>query len=188
MSELRRSVLMKEATSSLAKKSAMEELLTSRGTSGFPDAIISVLFQLSSVLGAMSKEHAVLLEKIENIAQKVETISKEVSVLKTTLENAATAATNLPPSSEDAWMMELQELLNSPPRIPVHGDSLDLRCSETLNPSFNLWSDPTSEWNGSTAHQESVNQGMRMKSGPKRTSKSPEPSGGMDIFKRRKLS
>jgi len=125
----------KPNTGSSAERSAMAELVISRGTPRFEDGVLSMLFGINSAVGAISRAQEVLLDKIELIAAKVETLSKEVQSMKAApLEPQA--ETSLPVPS---WMpsdAELAEWLSSPIPSPERICSPDIACSETPYQSF----------------------------------------------------
>lgn len=118
---------------SSGKKSVLQELHTSRGTSHFEDAVISAMFGVSLALGSISRSQEVLLDRIESIAQKMETLQKEVR-------------SHLPPPPSPPLEMNLQQNLpiisdeeimawlssENPEGEP--GTSPDITCSEMLYP------------------------------------------------------
>jgi len=116
---------------SSGKKSALQELRISRGTSHFDDAIISALFGVSLALGSISRSQEVLLDRIEHIAQKMEILEKEVRSLKIPdplPPQEILSPVNLPNLSEE----EIMAWLNSQPIEQVPSTSPDITCSETL--------------------------------------------------------
>lgn len=117
------------------KKSPIQELLTSRDTASFPDAVISAMFGISLALGSISKSQEVLLDKIDCIAQKLETLQNQVHYLVAQRENLEM---NLPENSNLPSEQELEAWLASPSPTRAVGISLDITCSETLWPSRNL--------------------------------------------------
>jgi len=75
----------------------------------------------------------VLLDKIESIAQRVETLSKEVLSMK---EESARIEMR---QQDRSWLPSDEEIkawLNSPVKSPTHGSIMDLTCSETPYPSL----------------------------------------------------
>jgi len=132
---------------SSAVRSAMEELRTSRGTPRFDDACLSMLLGINLAIGSMSRGQEVLLDKIESIAQKVETLKKEVTLMKELLP-ARVETTLLAPS----WLpsdLEIQEWLSSPIPSPERISSPVITCFETLSHFDNPVIDLTSQSGGS---------------------------------------
>jgi len=122
---------------SSGKKSALEGLITSRGTSHFEDAIISALFGVSLALGSISRSQEVLLDRIESIAQKMETLEREVRSLQIPAPNPP-LETNSLPSSLNVSEEEILAWLNMPVTEEVRGTSPDITCSEMLFPYVDL--------------------------------------------------
>jgi len=144
----------KQSTGSLVEKSAIQELRTFRGTPRFEDAMLSVMFGVSSQLGAISRAQEVLLDKIESIAQKAETLQKEVNSMKEALRQQEKS------SQSPSWLpsdMELKEWLNLPINSPERMCSMDLTCSETPYLSDPLLTDLPSTSDGFGDLQEWVN-------------------------------
>jgi len=82
---------------------------------------------------AMLRAQEVLLDKIESIAQRVETLSKEVLSMK---EESARIEMR---QQDRSWLPSDEEIkawLNSPVKSPTHGSIMDLTCSETPYPSL----------------------------------------------------
>jgi len=80
----------------------------------------------------MLRAQEVLLDKIESIAQRVETLSKEVLSMK---EESARIEMR---QQDRSWLPSDEEIkawLNSPVKSPTHGSIMDLTCSETPYPS-----------------------------------------------------
>lgn len=123
--------VMSAGTGSSGKKSVMKELLTSRGSSHFEDAVISAMFGVSVALGSISRSQEVLLDKIELIVQKMETLQKEVSVLqkdvKESLEMNSLSSFEMPSSQE------MEEFFNFPTPIQEVGTTPDITCYETIS-------------------------------------------------------
>jgi len=173
--------MKKPNTGSSAVRSGTQELLTSRGTPRFEDAVLSTMFGISSALGAMSRAQEVLLDKIESIALKVGTLEKEVLSMKE----------RLPPRPQEmprplpSWLPsneEIREWLNSPKNSPERICSPDLTCSEMPYLS-NLQSiDHQLMSDGSMDSQEWESLDWHIALCQEPTSKSPEPSGGMDTY------
>lgn len=115
---------------SSGKKSVLQELHTSRGTSHFEDAVIAAMYGISLALGSISRSQEVLLDRIESIAQKVEILQKEVRSLKVP-DPPSPIETNLLPSSLSLSDEEIQAWLNSPLIDQVHGTTPDITCYET---------------------------------------------------------
>lgn len=115
------------------EKLVKEELLTSKGTSRFQDALLCSLFALSSATGAITKSLEVLHQKIERIARKMETLEKEVNRPRRSgrSELEMSLQENLPELS----MEEIEAWLNSPMPTLAPGTSVDITCYETLQPS-----------------------------------------------------
>lgn len=139
---------------SSVEKLVQEELLTSKGTSRFPDAVISVMFGISSSIGAMLKSQEVLLDRIETIAQKMETLENMVFSLKEDLK--ATSERSLS-RSRSLSLEEIKGWMNSPPTTQIPGSSMELQCSETLFPEPIQSNDPEFMFDGFTDLQEWVN-------------------------------
>lgn len=119
----------KPSTGSSGEKSENQVPLIFRGTPRFEDAIVSAMFGVSSALGAISRAQEVLLDRIENIAAKVETLSKEVQLMK------GEVAERVMKQPDNSWLpsnLEIEEFLRSPIRSPERTSSLDLTCSEML--------------------------------------------------------
>jgi hypothetical protein len=113
---------------SSAERSEIQVPLISKGTSRFESGVLSFMFGISSQTGAMLRAQEVLLDKIESIAQRVETLSKEVLLMKE--ESART----LMREQDRSWLPSDEEIkawLNSPIQSPTHGSIMDLTCSET---------------------------------------------------------
>jgi len=130
----------KPSTGSSAERSVIQELLTSKGTPRFEDAIVSAMFGVSSALGAISRAQEVLLDKIESIAQKQETLLKEVQSMKVKADQPVTTL------QDHSWLpsnLEIEGWLNSPIPSPEHISSMDLTCSEMLFPLNHPVRDPT---------------------------------------------
>jgi len=107
--------------------------LTYKDTSRFESGVLSFMFGISSQTGAMLRAQEVLLDKIESIAQRVETLSKEVLSMK---EESARIEMR---QQDRSWLPSDEEIkawLNSPVKSPTHGSIMDLTCSETPYPSL----------------------------------------------------
>jgi len=86
------------------------------------------MFGISSQTGAILRAQEVLLDRIENIASKVETLSKEVQSMKVDLVKIEMR------QPETSWLPSDEAIrgwLNSPIQSPTHGSIMDLTCSET---------------------------------------------------------
>lgn len=185
MKEPSSSVRLRPSTLSLVKRPEMEELLTSRDSSRFDSAVISVMFGLSSQVGAISRAQEVLLSRIECIALRVETLLKEVQFLG---QVSLQTETNLQQSSELPSAQEIEDWLISPPRIPDVGCGADLLCSEMLNLSSHPSNDHQFQWNGSMELPVWARADVPTRPSPTPILRSQEPSGGMDTCKRKKSS
>lgn len=154
------------STGSLVRKSPIQELLTSRGSSHFEDAVISSMFGISTALGSISRQLEVLLNKTETIALKLETLQKEVTYLKKAVPVPGMMS---PPPSPLPSQMEIEAWLNSPLPIPEPGISVDLTCSETLNFSSNRNTGQIYQSNGYMGNQAQANQEQHMMNFQKHT-------------------
>lgn len=118
---------------SSGEKLEIQVPLTSRDTSRFESGVLSFMFGISSQTGAILRAQEVLLDKIENIAARVETLSKEVQSMKE--ESVRTEMR----AQDRSWLPSDEEIkawLISPTQSPTHGSGMDLTCSETLFPSY----------------------------------------------------
>lgn len=118
-------------TSSSEKRLDPKELLISRDTPHFADAVISTMFGINSAVGSILKSQRVILDRIETIAQRMETIEKEVQSLKDQL-TIKPPETSLPMNSPFALDQDLMDFINSLPPVLEHGISPDIICYETL--------------------------------------------------------
>jgi len=174
----------KPNTGSSAKKSVIQELLISRDTPAFGDAIISSMFGISVALGAISRSQEVMLDKIESIALKVEILQKEVKSMKEELSPVQET-----PSPTASWLPsneELREFLNSPLSSPERTCFPDLTCYETPYLSSLPSIDLTFPSDGSTDLLEWENLDWPTSLSPTPTSKNQEQNGGMDTYVKRK--
>lgn len=124
----------------------MEELLISRGSSSFNDGMLSMLFGINLALGSISKGQTVLLDRIEDIARRMEILEKEVKSLKK--EESVPQEPMLPEAFPQALRKDIADLENSLMNSPINGSIPDIQCYETLNSSSSPWNDPTWSWNG----------------------------------------
>lgn len=115
---------------SSGKKSPLQELHTSRGTSHFEDAVISAVFGISLALGAITRSQEVLLDRIESIAQKMETLEREVRSLQIP-SPLPCLEINSPQNLQNISDEEMMAWLNSAEFDQVLGTSVDITCSET---------------------------------------------------------
>lgn len=123
----------KANTGSSAEKSENQVPLIYKDTSRFESGVLSFMFGISSQTGAILRAQEVLLDKIENIAQRVETLSKEVLLMKE--ESVRTEMRQ----QDRSWLPSDEEIkawLNSPIQSPTPGSGMDLTCSETPFPSY----------------------------------------------------
>jgi len=123
----------KVSIGSSAERSEIQVPLTYKDTSRFESGVLSFMFGISSQTGAMLRAQEVLLDKIESIAQRVETLSKEVLSMK---EESARIEMR---QQDRSWLPSDEEIkawLNSPVKSPTHGSIMDLTCSETPYPSL----------------------------------------------------
>lgn len=132
MSNSARSSKGKPTTGLPVEKLVREELLTSKGTSRFDDAMISAMFGISSALGSISKGLEVLQEKTGHIAARMETLEREVNRPRR-LQQSALEMTS-PPNFVEWSLEDMQALMNSPMPTPGPGTSVDITCYETLSP------------------------------------------------------
>ena len=105
----------KPSTGSSEENPVNLEPLISKDTSRYEDGVLSLMFQVSSHLGHISRAQQVLLDKIEHIAAKMETLSKEVSSMKEESERTKMK------SPDRSWLpsnSEIQEWLSSPMPSP----------------------------------------------------------------------
>jgi len=117
----------KVSIGSSAERSEIQVPLTYKDTSRFESGVLSFMFGISSQTGAMLRAQEVLLDKIESIAQRVETLSKEVLSMK---EESARIEMR---QQDRSWLPSDEEIkawLNSPVKSPTHGSIMDLTCSE----------------------------------------------------------
>lgn len=116
---------------SSGKKSVIQELHTSRGTSHFEDAVISAMFGISLALGSISRSQEVLLDRIESIALKQEALLKEVTYLQN-LQNKRPIEILSPVSLDLPSEEEMMAWLSSPTITPEPGTTPDITCYETI--------------------------------------------------------
>ncbi|AXF52028.1 MAG: hypothetical protein [Cressdnaviricota sp.] len=174
----------KPSTGSSVERPVNLEPLISKDTSRYEDGVLSLMYQVSSHLGHISRGQQVLLDRIESIAAKVETLSKEVNSMKAGSEEIKTK------SEERSWLpsnLEIQEWLNSPIQSPERGSTMDLTCSEMPFLSTQPLTGLPSMFDGFGDFQEWVKVDMPMTPSLMPMSRSQEPSGGMDISAKKKL-
>jgi len=161
------------------------EPLISKDTSRYEDGVLSLMYQVSSHLGAISRGQQVLLDRIEDIAAKMETLKKEVKSMKA--EGSRQIKTNKPESSWLPSDKEIEEFLNSPIPSPERGSSMDLTCSEMPFSSMTPLSDPTLMFGGfgDLLEWEKVDWPIPHSQMP--MSKIQEPNGGTDTSVKKKL-
>jgi len=161
------------------------EPLISKDTSRYEDGVLSIMFSVSSHLGAISRGQQVLLDRIEDIAAKVEILSKEVNYLKKGKESQEM---NLEKSSWLPSDKEIEAWLNSPIKSPERGVSPDITCSETLWPSCLPSSDLTFRYDGFMDPQEWEKVDWPTAPSLMPMSKTQELSGGMGTCVNKKSS
>jgi hypothetical protein len=174
----------KPSTGSSVERPVNLEPLICKDTSRYEDGVLSLMFQVSSHLGHISRGQQVLLDKIESIAAKVETLSKEVSLMKEGSEKIKMK------SPEASWLpsdQEIKEWLNSPIPSPERGYSMDLTCSEMPFLSTQPLTGLPSMFDGFGDFQEWVKVDSPTIPSPMPMSRNQEPSGGMDISAKKKL-
>lgn len=175
----------KPSIGSSAERSEIQELLISKGTPRFEDGVLSMLFGINLAVGAISRAQEVLLDKIESIVQKVEILSKEVESMRVPLQVAETTL------EEPSWLpsdLEIREWLNSPIPSPERLSFPDLTCYEMPFPSSPQWNGRTLPLPGSSVHPEWGNLELPTNYTQMLTSRSQEPSGGMDTCVKKKSS
>ena len=148
-------VKKKVSIGSSAERSEIPVPLTSKDTSRFESGVLSFMYGISSQTGAMLKAQRVLLDKIESIAERVETLSKEVLSMKVASPVIETK------SPDRSWLPSDEEIkawLNSPVQSPTHSFSMDLICSETPYPCIPPLNVNQFQFGGSSGHQEWGNQ------------------------------
>lgn len=116
------------------EKQVQEELITSKGSSRFENALVSTLFGVSSALGSISKSLEVLHNKTEAIALRMETFEKEVNSPRRAGRKELEMTS--PPSSHWPSMEELEAFMNLPMPTQGPGTSQDITCYETLQPFY----------------------------------------------------
>jgi len=118
----------KVSIGSSAERSENQVPPTCKDTSRFESGVLSFMFGISSQTGAILRAQEVLLDRIENIASKVETLSKEVQSMKVDLVKIEMR------QPETSWLPSDEAIrgwLNSPIQSPTHGSIMDLTCLET---------------------------------------------------------
>jgi len=116
----------KVSIGSSAERSEIQVPLTYKDTSRFESGYFHLCSNKLSN-SAMLRAQEVLLDKIESIAQRVETLSKEVLSMK---EESARIEMR---QQDRSWLPSDEEIkawLNSPVKSPTHGSIMDLTCSE----------------------------------------------------------
>lgn len=172
------------STGSSVERPVNLEPLISKDTSRYEDGVLSLMFQVSSHLGRISRGQQVLLDRIEDIAAKMETLKKEVKSMKE--EEKQKTKMNKPGSSWLPSNKEIEEFLNSPIQSPERGYSMDLTCSEMPYPSMQPLNDPTSMFDGFGDLPEWVKVDWPTETFQTPTLKTPEQSGGTDISVKKK--
>jgi len=160
------------------------EPLISKDTSRYEDGVLSLMYQVSSHLGHISRGQQVLLDRIEDIAAKMETLKKEVKSMKV---NQEWTKMNKPDSSWLPSNKEIEEFLSSPIPSPERGFSMDLTCSEMPFQSMEPLIDPTSMFDGFGDLPEWVKVDWPTATFQTPMSKTQEPSGGTDTSVKKKL-
>lgn len=174
----------KPSTGSSVERPVNLEPLISKDTSRYEDGVLSLMYQVSSHLGHISRGQQVLLDKIEDIAAKMETLKKEVKSMK---EERKATRMNKP---ENSWLpsnKEIEEFLSSPMQSPERGYSMDLTCSEMPYPIIPPSNDPTLTFNGIGELQEWEKVDWPMPLSQMHMSRIQEPNGGMDTSVKKKL-
>jgi len=161
------------------------EPLISKDTSRYEDGVLSLMFQVSSHLGAISRGQQVLLDKIEDIAAKMETLKKEVKSMKE--EQNKQTKTNKPDCSWLPSDKEIEAFLNSPMQSPERGFSMDLTCSEMPFPTIPPLNVLSSAFGGYGDLQEWEKVDWPMPLSHPHMSRIQEPNGGMDTSVKKKL-
>jgi len=174
----------KPSTGSSVERPVNLEPLISKDTSRYEDGVLSIMYQVSSHLGHISRGQQVLLDKIEDIAAKMETLKKEVKSMK---ENQDMIKMNKPDSSWLPSNKELEEFLSSPMQSPERGFSMDLTCSEMPFPIIPPLNDLSSAFGGYGELQEWEKVEWPIQPSHPHMSKIQEPSGGMDTSVKKKL-
>jgi len=175
----------KPSTGLSEEKLEIPEPLICRGTSAFAKEGVPFMYQVSLHLEHLSRGQAVLLDKIESIAAKVEILSKEVKSMKA--KPSLRIETNKP---DNSWLpsdKEIEEWLNMPIQSPERGSFMDLTCSETLYPAIPPSNVQVLESDGSGDDQEWVKVDWRMKNSKQPMSRIQEPSGGTDTYAKKTL-
>jgi len=174
----------KPSTGSSVERPVNLEPLISKDTSHYEDGVLSLMYQVSSHLGAISRGQQVLLDRIEDIAAKMETLKKEVKSMKARPREIKI------PQPETSWLpsnKEIEEFLNSPIQSPERTSSMDLTCLETLFPLSQPSIDPTLMFDGFGEDPEWVRVDWRTQPSQMHMSKTQEQSGGMDTSSKKKL-
>jgi len=175
----------KPSTGSSVERPVNLEPLISKDTSRYEDGVLSLMFQVSSHLGRISRGQQEMLDRIEDIAAKMETLKKEVKSMK---EERKATKMNKP---ETSWLpsnKEIEEFLNSPIQSPERGFSMDLTCSEMPFPTIQPLNDLTSMFDGFGGLQEWEKVDWPMPHSQMPMSKTPEPNGGTDTSVKKKSS
>lgn len=146
-------------TGSTGSKSEMEELITSRDSSFFFDGILSMLSGINLAQGSILKAQRVLLDKIENIAARMEILEKEVKSLKKA-EGLEEAEPKLQEALQAQFHEDIRGLESSLMNSPTNGTSPDIQCYETINSLYLPSNDPTWSWSGFLEDLELENQDM----------------------------
>jgi len=174
----------KPSTGSSVERPVNLEPLICKDTSRYEDGVLSLMFQVSSHLGHISRGQQVLLDRIEDIAAKMETLKKEVKSMKA--ERTQATKMNKPDSSWLPSNKEIEEFLNSPIPSPERGFSMDLTCSETPFQTTQPLNDLTSMFDGFGDLQEWEKVDWPMPHSQMPMLKTPELNGGTDISVKKK--
>lgn len=172
-----------EAMELLARKLDLMEHRISKVMSSGSQGLPSRLASIDVGIDAIWKSLRVLHDKIEIIAQKVETLSK--SELVPILEPQGVVP---PPCPEMNCTLNTEVIssddepdwFNSLIHTQDVSDFPDITCSETPFLFQNLLNDPASPSNGFTDFQEWANHDMLTRNSLQHTSRTQGPSGGMD--------
>jgi len=175
----------KASTGSSVERPVNLEPLISKDTYPCENGVLPFMYQLSLQVERISRAQQVLLDKIEDIAVKVETLSKEVKSMK------VKEVSPVMPLEQPSWLpsnLEIQEWLNSPIQSPERGFSMDLICSEMPFLSTQPLTGLPSMYGGFGDFQEWVKVDMPTTPSLTPLSKSPEQSGGMVTSAKKKSS
>lgn len=172
--------------SSLAEKLEAMELRISKDTADSRQAVLSnLLSQNVLIRSVMLRRLEVLQGSIDHIAQKMEILQNSVNVLA--LRQQSLETVSLGNFEQLSNKMDQLEYLASQTITQVSGSFPAITFSGTISGSFNQSNVPTYQSNGSGEDPELENLDELMKDFLADISKSPEPSGGMDMFCNEKL-